>query len=296
MRGALRLGLLCLTALAAALPSRAERWESIESLPGRKAETVSVAGKPRAYFRLTPRAPLTVTIAGPAGLKVISRAVLPGHGEQHVAYRIVALEGQQRLAAVDHEAAVARDVRTRGVAALGRSQHLVVQVPEGTHAIRLELAGSAAVLVRLQRTPPAEAWVSLTPVRAARNVAVIEGQQSIEYYSALRGRPVVLRVVGPTTLDLMTRLDFDATMRGTQSYRLSLDERGTALREVEFHTTRATTASYANLPERVPSRYDHLSLEVGGGLHEIEVRLLTPAAGAAEVHARIPQPAVGNTE
>jgi hypothetical protein len=296
MRRALRLALVCLTALGAAVPSRAERWESIESLPGRKAETVNVAGKPRAYFRLTPRAPLTVTIAGPAGLKVISRAVLAGRGDQHVAYRIVALEGRQPLAAVDHEAAASPEARTRGVAALGRSQHMVVRVPEGTHAIRLELDGSPAVLVRLQRTAPAEAWVSLTPVRAARNVAVIEGQQSIEYYSALRGRPVVLRVVGPTTLDLMTRLDFDATMRGTQSYRLSLDERGQALREVEFHTARATTASYANLPEHVPSRFDHLSLEVGAVLHEIEVRLVTPATGAAEVHARIPQPAVGNTE
>jgi hypothetical protein len=138
--------------------------------------------------------------------------------------------------------------------------------------------------------------VSLTPIKAPRSVSVIEGEKSIAYYSLMPGQPVVLRVVGPSTLDCLTRLDYDATMRGAQAYRLRIVERGRTLRTVDFRTTKSGGATYAELKDRVPSRYDRFSLPVGNGLHEIEVHLVKPANGSAEIHARIPEPSVGNTE
>lgn len=65
---------------------------------------------------------------------------------------------------------------------------------------------------------------------------------------------------------------------------------------MEFRTNKATTASYTNLKDRVPSKFDRLMLPIGNGTHEISVELLAPAGGAAEIHARIPQPTVGNEE
>jgi hypothetical protein len=97
-------------------------------------------------------------------------------------------------------------------------------------------------------------------------------------------------------LEIMTRLDFDATMRGAQSYRMRVTERGVAIREMEFKTTKATTATYTNLADRVPSKFDRVLLRVGEGVHEIAVELLSPVRGSAEIRARIPQPSVGNEE
>lgn len=287
-----------LAAIAPAMPAAAAAWESIESLPGHVAETVTVRGKPRIYFRITPRESLAVKIAGPARLSVISRAILPGRDAAPVAYQIVALERGKALLASDERAKAARGVSAPGVSALGEGRPMIIDVPSGTHTIELHLAGTRAVLARLRRSAPAgaESWVSLTPVGAVRSVSVLEGEKSIAYYTALRGRPVALRVVGPTMLDLLARLDFDATMRGVQTYRLRLLERGKVLREVEFRTTKAVTASYDNLADRVPSKFDRLTLRVGAGLHEIEIHLAAPAGGAAEIHARIPQPSVGNAE
>ena len=82
MRCPTRLLLPGLTVLVLAGAAAAAGWESIESLPGRAAETVTVKGKPRIYFRITANAPLTVTVAGPARLRVISRAVRADTGSR----------------------------------------------------------------------------------------------------------------------------------------------------------------------------------------------------------------------
>ncbi len=286
-----------LAMLGLAITAAAAGWESIEKLPGHDAVTVTVRKRPRTYFRLTPRAPLTVTVSGPARLRVISRAVLTERPEGEAAYQIVALEGEQALRAADERAGAARGVKAEGVAALGAGRRMIVEVPAGTHAIRLVLTGLREVLVRLQRAEPARApieWVSLTPVRASRSVSVIEGEKSIAYYSILPDRPVVLRVVGPSTLDCITRLDYEPAMIGAQAYRLRVVEHGRTLRTLDFHTTKSGAATYTGLEHRVPSKFDRFSLAVGGGLHEIEFHLVRPARGSAEIHARIPAPSVGN--
>jgi hypothetical protein len=127
-------------------------------------------------------------------------------------------------------------------------------------------------------------------------VIVVEGEKSIPYYSVKAGKPVKLRLVGPTTLAFITRLDFDAAMRGTVGYRLAITESGRHLRDVELKTTKATTASYANLTDRVPSKFDRFTLPFGEGTHEILVELVAPLGAVAEIHARIPQPSVGGAE
>ena len=138
--------------------------------------------------------------------------------------------------------------------------------------------------------------VSLTPIAAERSVNVAEGEKLIPYYTVAPGKPIRLRVIGPTTLELSTRLDFDATMRGVQNYRLRLSEGTRTLRNVDLKTTKAVAASYANVRDRLPSKLDVTRIPIPGGSHEISIALMLPARGAAQVHARIPEPSVGNEE
>jgi hypothetical protein len=282
----------------AASVSAAGKWESVESVPGRTAETILVNKKPRAYFRVTPAAPLAISLAGPAQVRLISRVVLSGKAGEKASYRLAVSERGRELLSKDFKAGAARSVSAPGIAALGNSRRATVEIPAGDHELQVALSGAAAVLVRIQRAAlaGADGWLSLTPVNAPRSVSLVEGQKSISYYSIFGGRPAVFRVTGPTTLDLLTRLDFDDTMRGEQTYRLRLTEHGNLVQESEFRTTKATAATYSNLSNRVPSKFDRVSLPIGSGVHDIEVHLVTPAKGSAEVHARIPQPSTGDTE
>jgi hypothetical protein len=182
---------------------------------------------------------------------------------------------------------------------VGKSRRMIVEIPAGKHQITLAVEKAPAVLVRLLQGAPArgeEPMVTLTPIDAPRSVTVTEGERTIPYYTTFISKPVRLRVVGPTILDLTIRLDFDATMRGGRGYRIVVTEKGRILRQLDFKTTKSTTAAYTNLKNCVPSKTDRARLDLGDGLHEIAVELVKPQEGAAEIHARIPQPTAGNAE
>ena len=275
-------------------------WRALDYLPGQKSVTVMVSENPRIYYRITSSTPLAVDIQGPARLKIVSRAEAVTGAPRTVAYRVILTEGSRIVKEQSTESSVATEASIQGgEAAVCKSRTFTWQVPDGGHRIKLTATGAASVLVRLQVANPQRpegAMVSLTPVAASRSVTVSEGEKLIPYYSVLPGKPVRLRVVGPTSLELSSRLDFDSTMRGTQAYRLTISEDGQRLREVEFKTTKATTATYTDLKDRIASKIDRVVITVAQGSHEILVELSKPRNGSAEIHARIPQPTVATEE
>jgi len=287
-------------AACAAAPAAAANWEPIEKLPGCTPVVLRVKEKERVYFRVTPPAPLVVSMQGPVRLRVISRAEFTPGSPPVVSYRLRAASGDVALNLIATETSASDRARLiEGGAPVGKSRRMVLDVPAGKHAVALSAEGVPSVLVRLMRGPAApgpEPLVSLTPVGAPRSVSLSEGEKTIAYYSVLPGEPVRLRVAGPTTLDLAARLDYDSTMRGTQIYRLGLSEKGQRLRVLDFRTTKAASARYTELTDRAPSKLNRAHVRISKGLHEISVELLLPKQGAAEVHARIPQPTVGNEE
>lgn len=294
----LLVALLLLPAVAAGAPrAGAAGYVAIEKIPGSTPVTVLVREKPRVYFRVTSNAPLAVPIDGPARVRVVSRVECATAGV--VTYRVMAAEAGSMLDHLDTESSASPDVRLeKGNTPLGKSRRLTFDLPEGRHRVTFSLTGASAALLRIQTSAGSapQPMVSLTPVAAERSVNVAEGEKLIPYYTVVPGKPVRIRVVGPTALELSTRLDFDATMRGTQAYRLRLSEQGKTLREVEIKTTKAVAASYEKVRDRVPSKLDITRLQIPDGTHEIAVELLQPARGTAQVHARIPEPSVGAEE
>ncbi len=290
--------LLSLLNIPPALASPASR--AIEDLPDQTAVRVDVAGKPRAYYRIAAGKEITVELKGPGKLKIVSRAeVSPGAPAAAVSYRVFLREGARVVKEQATESSVSDQAALRGGSAVCKSRTFTWVIPEGAHRIRLSEAGAPGVLVRLLVSSPnnaVERMISMTPVEASRIVTVAEGEKMIPYYSILPGKPVRWRIVGPTRLELTSRLDFDPTMRGTQVYRLAVLEEGKQAREFEFKTTKATTASYADLKDRVASKLDRAILQMGQGTHEFSVELKAPANGSAEIHVRIPEPSSGEEE
>ena len=197
------LGAMALYAADAA----AGAWEAIERLPGQTPTTVVVNEQPRVYFRATSGKPLTIPIEGPARLRVVSRVELPPGSAEVASYGLRVSEGTRELDRQKTESSASSVVHLSGGGpAIGKSRRMSVDIPKGRHTLALAIEGPFAVLVRLQQAAPAKGeqpMVTLTPVDAVRSVMVTEGEKTIPYYSTMPGRPVKLRVVGPTTLDLL---------------------------------------------------------------------------------------------
>ena len=289
-----------LSLLNAPLALASPRWHAIEDLPDQATVRVDVSGKSRIYYRINAGKEVTIDVKGPGRLKIVTRAEIPpGLGTAAVSYRVSLREGERPVKEQVTESSVSDQAVLHGGGAVCKSRTFTWIIPDGGHQIRLSEKGAPSVLVRLvvsSKSDAAPPMISITPIEASRTVTVAEGEKMIPYYSVFPGKPVRWRIVGPSRLELTSRLDFDPTMRGSQVYRLVVLEAGKKPRELEFKTTKATTASYADLKDRVASKLDRTTLEVGAGTHEFSVDLKTPANGSAEIHARIPEPSAGEEE
>ncbi|MGE5176339.1 MAG: hypothetical protein ACM3JJ_08160 [Hyphomicrobiales bacterium] len=285
----------------AARAGGADSWDPIERVAGLDPVIVLVNGKPRVYFEVSERRPLEVSVVGPARVRVVTRAVVGAGTATPVSYTVMVSAGGARLGETKTESSPGKRVRRRdGKGIVCKSRSVVVSVPPGAGRLSIAVEGApdilARVLVAAPRMAATEPMVSLTPIEAPRSVTVSEGEKLIPYYTTRHGQAVRFRVVGPTTLELTSRLDFDATMRGAHRYRLAIRVAGAPTREETFTTTKAVAATYAEGIDRIPSKVDRVVVQVGKGTHDVAVELLSPKQGAAEIHARIPQPSVGNEE
>lgn len=296
---------LAAAALLAAGPALSTRalardWQAQEQIPGASPVTVLVEGNSRVYYRLTPTAPLALHAAGPGKLRLVTRVELPAGVAGPVSYSLRITEGREAWLERASSSSPSSQVRLEsGSAGVCQSRTIDVDVPEGEHDVQIAVSGTPKVLVRVLVSAPKRqegTMVSITPVDASRSVTVSEGERLIPYYTVSRRHPVRVRVVGPTQVELSSRLDFDATMRGVQRYTLAVSLAGKRLKQAKLSTTKAVTANYTDLKERIPSKLDRTVLSVGPGLHELTVELLEPPGGSAEIHVRIPQPSVGNAE
>lgn len=286
--------------LAPALAA-ASSWQALERVPGTTPVLVEVKGKPRAYVRLSSAGAVEIPVDGPARVRIVTRVVLGAGAPRTVNYTIRASLAGKPIGASRTESSAAPAASIPGsTAVLCKSRTLIVEVPAGRHRIELAVEGAADVLARILVSAPGrsagEAYVSLTPADAPRSVTLSEGERLIPYYSVLPRANVRIRVVGPTTLEISSRLDFDATMRGAQRYRLRVLVNGKTSKTPEFTTTKSATGRYVDLKDRVPSKVSRFTVSIPSGGHDVTVELLQPTHGSVEIHARIPQPSVGNEE
>ena len=280
--------------------SSAARWRPIGEVASGAPVRVLVSGKPRVYYRVSPGSPISFSVKGPARIRLVSRVEFGSGKSPAIAYRL-RLSGDGRVWK-EHatESSPAPTARLKeGGAHVGKSRTALVKVPAGEHALTLSAEGPAAVFVRIlvaERSGVGAKLVSITPVEAVRSVTVSEGEKLIPYYTVTAARPARLRIVGPTRLELSVRLDYDATMRGAQPYKISIAESGKRLREARLRTTKSAAATYTDLKDRVPSKLDRVVLDLGPGLHELSVALVEPRGGSVQIHARIPEPTLGGEE
>lgn len=279
----------------AATTGFAATWTGVDRLPGREPVRVKVDGEKRAYFRATPRVPLDLTLEGPLRLRVISRVELPQRTQGAVSYGLRVSTGNRLLERQRTEALPSTEARLGKTAGtLAQSRQMIVDVPGGSHHLTVSVEGRRPVLLRLLTGAPVldeERSVGLLPVEPSGRVLLRDEDKTVPYYTVRAGSPVRFEVAGPTTLELISRLDFDTTMRGAQSYRLAISTDGQRPSKVDFNTTKALTATYVELPDRVPSKLRRLELPIGPGPHAIAVDLVRPTGGSVQVRARLPQSA-----
>jgi hypothetical protein len=96
---------------------------------------------------------------------------------------------------------------------------------------------------------------------------IIVREINYDYYVARSGEEIILDVVGPTTIKVVCRLDYDAMMMGEKSYRIKVHE-DEQLKNTYAVTARpSSVAYYENQKGRIPGRGSNFFVSVPEGQH-----------------------------
>ncbi len=135
-----------------------------------------------------------------------------------------------------------------------------------------------------------ERWVPFAPegYESLRQLQFESGNQST-YYHFDATTPLHFTVTGPTTLRVRTRLDFEHTMNGSQTYALEVTIDGEVYRTFHFDSDKLSTAIYLENPDILPGNRRELRVSVPRGAHIVEVHCVRPEACGVSAMIHIPK-------
>lgn len=289
-----------LLAMACFLPSAvvysAADWRYVQPHSGSRT-TLTVDGKKRTYHPLNIKKPVVVKVTGPTTLRLVTRAECLG--EETIYSFLVTRDGAKRyhiarVTSPDPEVHAEGNSRVK----LGSSRTATFKVPAGEHTYEISLPAGAkgGVYVRpmvLESAKSPASYVAFLPKSFAEEVRVAVREAEYLYYRGAQNKPLELEVVGPTKLKIVSRLEFDYTMRGEKSYRVQVVEGGKVMATKVLKAKPSALASYVGKSTRVLSEGSTFYLKVPTGRHAYQLTLPDPGVSAV-FRFYLPQKDLGN--
>ncbi len=257
-----------------------------------EALTLTVEGKERSYWACDRENPLVLTVRGPGRVRLITRLAMD-RSRTAAKYEIVVRRGEEEVVRGSWEVLAAAKTTGGGSGAWGRHRNLTFEVPAGRHTYRVILAGpqegTVAVRPRFLKPRRPRRRVSIAPTTYERVLTLVRSEKEITYYHLTPDAPLSLTIVGPTVLQVNTRLDFDRNMKGaSHSYSVEVREGDVTVGRGTFEVTRSQVAAYRNKLEVVPGVVKALRVSVPDGVHELEIWLRDTVASGAGAKLYLP--------
>ena len=292
MRRTFTLGVVA-AALAAVLAqvSYAADWKSLRPADYSAKAVIWIGGKERTYYHFTADEPLTFSVEGPTRVKVLTRVRMPNDRET-AEYGVSISRDGVHIETVEKDAYPKESAFYVAFSSFrpGVIRRIYIDVPTGRHGYELRAVGVYSVDVRLFES--AESKPSLVSI-APRDYGSVETlyyrDKELTYYLMTKDESVVLDVIGPTSIKVNTRLLYDATMLGEQTYIVGVREPGVPENLYRIDAEPSETVVCRDRDDVIPGALRHFMLEVPKGAHTYEFRLVDTTAGGLAVKFYIPR-------
>lgn len=242
---------------------------------------LTVAGKSRTYFVLDKDNRIHVTVDGPSQLKVMSRLSLPNASAQPD-YKIeVLMEGSKKARVIHHTSKLSEKAETASIesAFIGVLRSKVIDIPSGKHSLVIQVPDGSTdvVFVRLsQKTNEftgGTSVIAMTPFEYSKEVELVSEEVTYPYYRIGATDRVALRLVGPATLKVLSRIEFSPEMKGSQKWKIQVLEDGKLKKNYSMSAGQSDVIQYRSPSPLIPSRAETFFVEVPEGEHVYEFRM-----------------------
>lgn len=239
---------------------------------------VLVSGKLREYYLLEEGTRIEVQVKGPSRLKILSRVVLAA-SEDSADYSYLALRKKSRKALTfAHSSHLNDKVAFAGEieGSLGASRTKIIDVQRGEQTYTFYLPKDTKRKVVLRFALETSAFtrgtqvVAMTPNVFTKEVDVVSREEAATYYRIGSGYEVALDIIGPATLKVMSRIEFDQNMNGKQKWKVRVLEDNKVKGTYSLSGRRSQITAYRDLSSLVPSKAEVFYVEVPAGKHRYE--------------------------
>ncbi|MBI5059172.1 hypothetical protein HZB60_05235 [candidate division KSB1 bacterium] len=258
----------------------AERFQYFAPTVGAGLVELKVSGKLREYYQLDASAPIEITIKGPAKLRLLSRVVLPSATDTADYSYVVDRKGGSKSLTVKHTSfrseKTAFSGQQEGAVAESRTRTLDVPAGEQTYVISLPGTSPQRLLFRFGRNTDSfdgSKVVAMTPSEFTTQADLLTKEETLTYYRVGPGDRVVLNLVGPVTLKVLARIEFDPTMNGKQKWKVAVWEDGAVKSTYGLSAAKSEATSYKLTSTLVPSAAEVFYIDVPPGSHRYEFAL-----------------------
>ncbi len=272
-------------------PAAAADWKSFRPADHAAKTKISVGGTERTYYQFTADKPLAFSVEGPTRVKVLTRVRVPNDRET-AAYGVsISMDGVH-VETVEKEAypkdgafyIAFNSVRP------GVIRRIYIDVPTGRHGYELRATGGLAVDARLfESTSSRPPLVSIAPSEYGSVATLLYRDKELTYYLLTEDAPVVLDVVGPTSVKVNTRLLYDATMLGDQTYVVGVREGDAPECVYRIDAEPSQTVVLRDRGDAIPGALRYFELEVPRGAHTYRFRLVDTVGGGIAVKFYMPR-------
>ncbi len=290
--------LLVLASLALAAPGTEAASSRIKASSAAGKMTVTVDGKKSSYDIASVEKPVAVMLQGPAAIRIVSRIVFPGAPKsKKITYKLRVDVDGVALRTLTAQAVVSKSATVPGGRVVGSLERHVVQIPAGARSVRIVPVGAGGqVLVRVLRGEgkPKVKWTAVAPETYVKAVRLHGRDSETTYYRFGADRPAGLTITGPTTLRVITRLDFGQQRGYSQTYAIKVSLDGKPLKGYSFKARASATLAYPELPAVTPGEGRDLTFEVPKGKHTVTIGLEATTTKTASLRVLMPRAALKN--
>lgn len=239
---------------------------------------ILVSGKRRGYFVLEEGRQIEIKVQGPSRLKVVSRVILNGAADS-TEYTYLALrKGSRKTLTFSHRTHASDKVAFVGATegAISASRTKIVDIPRGEHVYSFYLPTGAARKLLLRFALDTHAFtngtqvVAVTPGEFTTQVDLVTAEEVSSYYRIGTGEHPALTLIGPATLKVMARIEFDVSMTGKQKWKVLVTEDGRVKGTYSLTSVKSDITTYREASDRVASRAEIFYVEVPAGEHRYE--------------------------
>jgi hypothetical protein len=261
-----------------------------------------ISGKEKTYYLLSKDSPIKIKLEGPAKMEMITRLGMKRDNSEEGIYSIKVTE-ENKIVKLYSTTTSKSDASFKSINFIpGKSRKFSIDVPTGIHMYDFSLdtkdfsiaALKFSVISKNKKNRSSE--VDLQPLIYDKVVTAVIKEKLITYYTSSSQKNVQIRVIGPTKLQIIGRLNFDSAMKGMQKYSVSIWENDSRIIMKPLTTTKSLGITYQDMMDVVPGKADKINLDIPTGEHIYKFKLEETAAHSIAFKFSIPKKDLNNEE